>query len=143
MGICSCQSGSPLTDRQVLVDKLIGTPYELVKYVAANMGLVSYVANIFKGAAVGQPMLTKRTTSIEGKLNGLGDTVVINIPPEIDPLKIEHMTVRIAIGTNVFLNYDLYFTARIVGSTIQIISNAAAPAGFIDAVLKCHLIYGE
>lgn len=133
-------SQSSFYNTDLLVDKIIGTPYELVKHVAANMALVGAVGNAIKGIDPTEPLLSKRAAKVTGAMAGLGVSVQFALPDYVAPEKIIAISISLATATgDRYFNDQRAFWAYISGSNLIVETLPTAPSALINATMSCFI----
>ena len=110
-------NSSSATTTENLVDKLIGKPYEFVKFVANNISLVQLVGRALAGVNGTEPMLTKRSLSVTGAMGAIGATVTFALPVGTDTTKIRAISVRMTGSTGAkYFNDSRYMNVFITSA---------------------------
>lgn len=126
---------------ELLVDKLIGTPYEFVKFVANNISLVQIVGKALSSTDITEPMVTMRSVIFTGSMGILGQTIQFALPEGIDATKIVGISVSLAAsnGTRYFNDGERYFYLAVTPTDLIVELRADAPAPLANSVMTCFL----
>lgn len=110
-------NSSSATTTENLVDKLIGKPYEFVKFVANNISLVQLVGRALAGVAGTEPMITKRVVDMTGMVGAINSIVTFALPVGVDKVKIRGISVRVTGSTGaIYFNDNRYVNAFITAA---------------------------
>lgn len=123
-----------------LVDKMIGSAYDVVKYVACHMRYIEYVAknmrDIYDVATEG-----RRSKLIKGTLGALGSTTTINLTPLVqDQIQSMHLNLIGADGT-LYEPNGLDLIATITAGVLTIVLDPDAPAVYANAKVNVTVFY--
>ena len=125
-----------------LVDRMIGTAYDVVKYVARHLDVIRYVAanmeNIYEVASN-----LKRSGVVLGETLTAGATASVAIPETITQSMILSSTVLVETATGDLFGADSgYFTASIQAGALRLALSSSAPAALENATIRWFITYG-
>lgn len=136
---------NPYGNEGLFVDKLVGTAYDTVKYVADNMVSVLAVATAITQSTVGEPLLAQRGVISIGATGALGATVIVE-PDNLDMVMANILSSQPAItatdGTRYFPDSGV-FTSVIQSDGLHLTLKADAPAECANATIHWFVIYGD
>jgi len=131
---------SSATTTELLVDKLIGTPYEFVKFVAQHISLVQVVAKALVGLVGTEPLITKRALVMTGAMAALGQSISFALPAGTDTSKIRAVTVRLTASTGTrYFNDSRYFHSSVTALNLVVDLRADALAVLVNAPMSAFI----
>lgn len=136
-------TNNPFGAPDAMVDRMIGTAYEKVKFVAHHLPLIITVADALKGTSGTEPMLRHRSYMRTGKLGDIGSINRFALPPEVQPDTILSVTARVQIGeTNYSFNDERFFYVTVEDGQLVLTLRNDAPVEFANASVRWFVICG-
>lgn len=131
---------SPYGSDTMVVDKLIGTAYDVVKLVASKLTLLESIGNQVDNI---QTVADKITNShkLTGTVTTLGATASFALPSEVNTDEIESVSVIIT-GTDgkLYFPSSTTFTYVVDLGYLRITLAASGPAGLVGALYKATVV---
>lgn len=125
-----------------LVDKMIGSAYDVVKFVARNLSVIRYVAsNMETIYEVGQNL---KTGGLVLGMTGLAnETVSLALPEGVTPAMILTSSVIVETAAGDLYGTDSgYVTASIQAGALRVYLASNAPVAIQNAVFRWYITYG-
>lgn len=134
---------NPFGHPDAMVDRMIGSAYDKVKFVAQNLGLIVTVANALKGTIGTEPLITQRCFGGSGKLGEIGSENRFAIPSHVDPLSIMSVSMRVAVSPTAFtFNDERFFYTSVEDGQLVVILRNDAPVEFANANVRWFVVCG-
>ncbi len=128
--------GGPL-----LVTKLIGTSYDIVKFVAERMGYVRDVACNMDAVKAAAANMHRNIVTLDGIVGVAGSTTLIDLPSGIDDeLVLDYSVLLIGSDENLY-SQGVYFTSFITDNKLSITIAEDAPEVIENAEVRWTLTY--
>lgn len=134
---------NPFGHPDAMVDRMIGTAFDKVKYVAENLGLIAIVAKALNGLMGTEPIITQRCFAVSGKLDGVGSENRFIIPAYVEPSSILSISARLEIGQGAYcFNDERFFYTSVEDRHLVLILRNDAPIEFANASVRWFVICG-
>lgn len=141
MGIGS--ANNPFGHPDAMVDKMIGSAFDKVKFVAEHLGLIGIVAKALNGVVGTEPLITQRCFAVTGKLGEVGSVNSFIIPAYVDATTILSITARVEIGSGAYcFNDDRFFYTSVEDGQLVLTLRNDAPVEFANASVRWFVICG-
>jgi hypothetical protein len=130
-------------DTTLMVDKLLGDAFIIVKEVRDKLTVIEAVGEALTDTEIGAPLLTQRHVTLEGSTGNAGATTVIPFENvDIDYAKIVSSSVRI-LGTDdsYYFADSGYFTAKVTETGLSITLKGDAPVEVRNTAAQWFFIY--
>lgn len=131
------------SNKAILVDKMIGSAYDVVKLVAMNLAEILYVAqNLDTIQETLQNIRKERVINMS--LVPSSGVMIVPLPADIQVEDISYFTVQIKTTTGDLYTPDSgYFKIRIVNDALEITVDPAASAAFVGATFLWSIVFRE
>ena len=138
------RSLNPFNYGNLLVDKMVGDAFPIVKKVYDNMDKIHQVAGALSGSVIGEPMLLQRAILEEGTTGNANTTSVIEFTDvDTNYLNILNSSVRILGDSGkLYFNDSGYFTYYVDNIGLHLTLKVDAPADVQTAIVQWFIVYG-
>lgn len=132
-----CRDPDDIPRNSMLVDKMIGSAYTIVKTVADNL---KYILHVSTNMPQLIDMVDFKQTLVTGILGSVGETVVIPMPDDV--VAVKHFSISLKqVGGTLYPESECPVLATITGTDLSITLDLAANVAFEDATVNCRIIY--
>lgn len=141
MGFRNCHDpyGSP----SILVDKMIGTAYEIVKYVAERMPALQSISDNMEDLTL-IATNARKEVDLVGVASGLGITVNVAMPAGVADTDVRWVNAVIYGSDGVtYPASSTTFTVRVQSGAVRIALSPSGPAGMVNAPIAITLAYRD
>lgn len=130
-------------DKAGLVQKMIGSAYDVVKEVKDNLDTVKTVSENMAAVYAAAKNMHRNIVEIDTGVTGaLGVTASVALPAGIEMEDVlDFSVVLVEVGGAIHAQGSGYFTAVIEDGTLDVTPDLAAPAGLAGATIRWTLTY--
>lgn len=136
----------PLGGGAILVDKMIGSAFDVVREVQLNLDAVKYLATnmraVTKAAELQAITFPERVVMVSGTTGALGSVVELDIPMEVTAANIRQSSPMIVTSTgDVYGESSGMFVASLVNGYLRLVLSPSAPVALGQAEIRWRLAY--
>ena len=132
-------STDPMGGPAPLVDKMIGTSYDVVLHVSKNLELIQYVADHMEEllSLASNQLATKTVTGVAGQL---GELVSILLPTGVQQSTLVSSSVLLVSSTGAIYDAE-HFSTYVEDTSLKFSLKLTAPTSLIGAEIRWHVTY--
>ena len=131
---------SPSNNPVLVVDKIIGTAYDVVRAVYLKMTELMYlVDNMDQIVTVANHL--GDSTLVTGVAGPVNTSVLVPLPTGVLQSKVRASSVFIFANNKLYGTDSGFFTALIDGTNLDVVVDASAPSGLVGGAIRWYVTY--